>query len=47
MYENNYWNADFGDLTFDIDERLITRWQIYSVKYDIIFRLNNGSIVNL
>ena len=44
MYEINPQNSDFDDLTFDGDERLITRWRIFFINDDIVLRLNNGSI---
>ena len=47
MYESNPQNSDFGDLTFYSDERLITRQQIYRINCDIVFRLNNGSIIDI
>ena len=46
IYESNYQNAKFDDLTFDGDESLITRQQIYLIHDNIIFRLNNGSSVD-
>ena len=45
IYESSPQNANFYDLPFDDDERLITRKRIYSIYADIVFRLNNGSIV--
>ena len=42
MYESNPLNADFGDLPFDEDEMLISRWQLYCIHDDIIFKLKNG-----
>ena len=47
MYESNPINADFDDLPFDCDERLITRRRIYCMNDDIVERLNNGSIVDV
>ena len=41
MYRSNHRNADFGDLSFDGDKRLITRRQIYHINDDIVFKLNN------
>ena len=31
MYVINPPNTDLGDLTFDSDEKLINRWQIYCI----------------
>ena len=45
MYKSNSWNADLVDLPFDNDKKLISEYQIYNVNDDIIFRLNNGSII--
>ena len=45
MYVSNPWNANFDDLPFNGDERLVTKQQIYRINDDIIKRLNNGSIV--
>ena len=42
IYESNPQNANFYDLTFDGDERLIVRRQINCKNDDIIFKLNNG-----
>ena len=47
MYESNPQNANFVDLNFDSDQRLISGQQIYHVNYDIVFRLNNCLIVDL
>ena len=47
MYEGNPRNADFDDLTFDGDQRLIYGWQIYRVNEDIVERLDNGSIFDV
>ena len=47
MYESNPWNADFDDLSFDGNERFITRQWIYRINDDIIERLNNGSIFDI
>ena len=47
MYESNPRNANFDGLPFEGNEMLITRQQIYSIKDDIIERLNNGSIVDV
>ena len=47
MYLNSHLNDNFDDLPFDGYEMLITRQQIYSIKGDIIERLNNGSIVDV
>ena len=40
-------NADFYDLHFDCDQRLITRRQIYCIHDDIVEILNNGLIVDV
>ena len=45
IYESNPRNDNFGDLRFDGDRSLITRRKIYHINNDIIFGLNNGSIV--
>ena len=47
MYESNPWNIDLGYLPFYGDQRLITGWRIYSVNYDIVERLSNGSIIDV
>ena len=47
MYESNPQNADFDDLPFDGDERLITILQINFINDDIIERLNNDSIIDV
>ena len=47
IYEINTQNAYFEGLTFDGDERLITRLRIYYINGDIIFRLKYGSIINV
>ena len=47
MYVSNPWNADFNDLSFYGDQRLITGLQIYCVNYDIVEWLNIGSIVDI
>ena len=47
MCVSNHQNADFDDLTFDGDQRLITRKQIYCINDDILERLNNGLIVHV
>ena len=36
MYAINPQHARFDDLTFDNDERLISRQQIYSINCDIV-----------
>ena len=46
IYEINPHNAYFGDLNSGVDKRFITIHQIYRINDDIIFMLNNGSIVN-
>ena len=43
MYISNPQNDNFDDLLFDGEKRLITRWRIYSINDDIVFRFNNGS----
>ena len=45
IYVSNPQNADFGDLNFDGNERLISRRKLYCINDDIVERLNNGSIV--
>ena len=47
MYEINPRNYDFIDLPFDSEQRLITGLQIYCVNDDIVFRLNNGLIIDI
>ena len=47
MYVSNPQNADFGYLPFGDDEGLITRQRIYHINYDIVERLDNGSIVDV
>ena len=47
MCVSNHQNADFDDLTFDGDERLITTWKIYCINCDIVESLNNGSIYDV
>ena len=47
MHVSNNWNADFGDLNFDGDERLTTRWRIYRVNDYIAEGLKNGLIVDV
>ena len=39
IYESNLQNAYFGALPFDGDQSLLTRWQIYCINDDIVFRL--------
>ena len=38
IYDSNPRNADFDDLSFDGDERLIDRRQLYRINDNIIFR---------
>ena len=45
IYESNPQNSDFDDLSFDGDERLITRRKIYRINDDVVFSLKNGSSV--
>ena len=45
IYESNPWNANFDDLTFDGDDRLISRQWLYRINDDIVFRLINSLIV--
>ena len=45
IYESNPQNADFDDLHLDGNGRLITRRRIYRINDDIVFGLNNDSIV--
>ena len=45
IYKINPQNANFYDLTFDGDDRLIARQWLYSVNNDILFMLINGSSV--
>ena len=47
IYESNPQNSGFNYLPFDSDERLITGRQIYCINHDILFSLNNGSIVDV
>ena len=47
MYVSNPRDANFDDLIFDGNERLITRWKIYYINDDIVDRLKNGSIVDV
>ena len=47
MYKSNPRNDDFIDLSFDGDQRLIPKRQLYSVKYDIVLRLKNSLIVDI
>ena len=47
MYVSDPWNANFDDLTFDCDQRLIARWKKYAVNDYIVEILNNGSIVDV
>ena len=46
MYVSNPRNADFSDLLFDGDQRLITRRQIYRVNDDIVESLENDLILD-
>ena len=43
-YESNPHYADFGDFSFDGDERLITIRQLYFINEKIVFSYINGSI---
>ena len=47
IYISNFQSANFYDLPFDVDQRLITRQQIYLINDDIVERLNNGFIVDV
>ena len=47
IYEINPQNDDFYDLPIDVDERLITRQRLYRINDNIVFRLNNGSIIEV
>ena len=47
MYDSNSWIFDFVELTFDGDQRLIAGWQIYRENGDIVFRLKNGSVIDI
>ena len=47
IYESNPQNPDLYDLPFDVHERLTTRRQIYSINDDTVFRLCNGSSVDV
>ena len=47
MYEINPQNDDFDDLTFDVDQSLITRKRIYRINDDIVNRLNNCLIFDI
>ena len=44
IYESNPRNADFDDLPFDGDERLIVIQRLYRINDDISFMYINGSI---
>ena len=46
IYESNPLNANFGYLPFDGSESLIPGWQIYRINDDIVFRLNNDSMID-
>ena len=47
VYESYPQNCDFGNLSFDGDEILMARQQIYCINDDIVDRLNNDSIVDM
>ena len=47
MYERNPRNADFIDLPFDDDQKLIAGQWIYRVNDDVAFRLNDGFIIDI
>ena len=47
IYESDPLNANFDELPFDVDESLITIRQIYCINYEIMFRLNSGSSINV
>ena len=47
IYESNHQNSDLYDLPFDGHKRLTTRRQIYSINDDTVFRLCNGSSVDV
>ena len=47
MYESNTKNANFYDLPFYGDERLIYGRRIYCVNDDIVERLNNGLNIDI
>ena len=47
IYESNSQNSDFDEKPFDGDERLIARRRISRINDDIVFRLKNGSSVDL
>ena len=47
MYVRNPRNDDFGDLPFDGDQIMISRWQIYRVNNYIIEMLNNDLIIDI
>ena len=40
-------NADFNYLPFDGGEGSVDRWRLYCINDDILYMLNNGSIVYL
>ena len=47
MCESNPQNADFDDLPFCGDQRLITRRRTYRIHDDILESLNNGSVIDV
>ena len=42
IYRINPWNANFDDISFDDEKRLIARRRLCHINDDIIFRLING-----
>ena len=47
MYVSNLLNSDFGYLSFDGDQILISRWLMYRMNDYIVQRFNNGLIVDV
>ena len=47
MCVSNPQKANFDDLPFDGDQRLITKQWIYCIHYDIIEMLNNGLVIDV
>ena len=47
IYESNMQNADFNYLPFDGGEGSVDRGRLYCINDDILYMLNNGSIVYL
>ena len=47
MHIGHIQSADFDDLPYGGDERLINRRQIYHIKDDVVEMLNKGSIFDV